>query len=320
MSKVRSFKNGRDRLAVIDIGTTTFHMIVVEVNPHSGAFKILRRKKEYVRLGANSSPKNTLTKTALAKALKTLRVFKIIADFHNASVRAVATSAVREASNQKEFLQRAKDQIGIRIEVASGKKEARLVYLGVMRALPVFHKKILLVDIGGGSTEFLIGRRGRVIFARSVKLGAVRLTQRFFKRRRLGPQDVKQCRSFILAALKPVMRSLKKYNYDVVVGSSGTIVAIARMILSNRNGTRGVNKFPLSRREFFPLLEKIISMRWIQRGRILKSVDRERTDIILAGALILEQIFKELDIKMMIVSKYAIREGILVDSIQRRRA
>src|SRR3954447_11599437 len=179
-------------LAAIDIGTNSIHLLVAQ--PLEGArFDTLGTEKEMVRLGSGSGDMKELAPDAIDRGVACLERFRRIADLSNASIRAVATSAVREAANHDVFLQRARDEAGVDVEVISGVEEARLIHLGVLQAVPVFDQPLLLCDIGGGSTEVLLGHRGEVRAARSFKLGAVRLTDRFFAADRTRAGDVAAC-------------------------------------------------------------------------------------------------------------------------------
>ena len=166
-------------LAAIDIGTNSIHLVVARPVGGNG-FETLTREREVVRLGAGGGDMKLLTPDALDRGLACLRRMKGLADGYDAAVRAVATSAVREATNSSEFIDRARGEAGVQVEVISGLEEARLIHLGVLQAVPVFDRRLLLVDIGGGSTELLIGESGDTVAARSLKVGAVRLTDRFF--------------------------------------------------------------------------------------------------------------------------------------------
>src|SRR5690606_26000057 len=133
----------------------------------------------------------------------------------DADVYAVATSAVREAENAHDFLDRARREAGIHVEVISGVEEARLIYLGALQAVPVFDDRILLIDIGGGSTEIVVGERGDMLAVGSLKLGAIRLTQRFFKTNRLHPGAVDSCRRHIRSVLAPMARDVHRLGFEV---------------------------------------------------------------------------------------------------------
>ncbi len=184
-------------LAAIDIGTNSFHLVVARVGdveggdgPAGPAFEVIAREKEMVRLGSGSGDMKLLAPDAIERGVAALERLARIAEVHDADIHAVATSAVREAENAEEFLDRARDEAGVEVEVISGVEEARLIHLGVLQAVPVFDQRLVLVDIGGGSTEILVGEKGETLAAGSLKLGAIRLTRRFFRGDRLHPGAV----------------------------------------------------------------------------------------------------------------------------------
>lgn len=308
----------KPRLAAIDIGTNSFHLIIVEVDTNTGKFNILGREKDNVRLGSGSTDMKYLQEDAMLRGVEALKRFKSMADAANASIRAIATSAVREAGNQDEFIARVKTETGIKIEVASGIEEARYIYLGILQALPVFSKRTLLIDIGGGSTEFLIGHERNIIYDNSLKLGAIRLTQRFFTEKETDSKAVKACRRFISGYMSVVTRESSRHSFDIAVGSSGTITNIANIINVKKGGDpeAKLNNFSFTKDELSEVVNEIIEAKTVKHRLKIPGLDPARADIITAGALILEQIFKELKIKEMTISEYALREGIILDSIE----
>ena len=167
-----------DVLAAVDLGTNSVHLVVAKVE--ESRFEVIEREREMVRLGSSGGDMKRLTPEAMDRGIAALGRFRQVAEIYGARVRAVATSAVREAENQAEFLERAREEAGIDVEVISGFEEARLIHLGVLQAVPVFDRRLLVCDIGGGSTELVVGHTGDVLFSRSLKLGAIRLSQRFF--------------------------------------------------------------------------------------------------------------------------------------------
>ncbi len=311
----------KKNLAAIDVGTNSIHLIVVEVNLSNGQFKVLDREKEVVRLGAGSTDMKYLSESAMDRGVHTLHRFKMIADSYDAAIRAVATSAVREALNQDEFLRRVKTLTGIKLEIASGFEEARLIHLGVLQALPIFRKKHLLVDVGGGSTEFLIGQQRSILYNNSLKLGAVRLTQRFFPDQDYTRKLLKECEKYVRGMLSPIRRSVRQERYDVAVGTSGTILSIANMIRLRRDhdDESSLNNFTFSRGELFDMVERIREAETPQDRIDIDGLDAARADIIVAGAIILGEIFKELGIRSMMISEFALREGIMLDTIEKLR-
>ena len=309
----------KPRLAAIDIGTNSFHLIIVEVDTNTGKFNILGREKENVRLGSGSTDMKHLGSDAMDRGIAALKKFAALAQSAGAKVRAIATSAVREAVNQHEFIMRARTEAGIRVEVASGIEEARYIHLGILQSLPVFDNKILMIDIGGGSTEFLMGQGRDISFDISLKLGAIRLTERFFTGKETDTKQVKQCRQYIKGFMTSVTRESVKYKYDIAVGSSGTVMNIANIINVKRGGAEDarLNKFIFTKDELSRTVEQILEAKTEKQRAKIPGLDEDRTDIITAGALLLEQIFKELKIKEMMVSEYALREGIVLDTIEK---
>src|ERR671911_733238 len=186
-------------LAAVDIGTNSIHLVVARVDAER--FEVVDREREMVRLGSSARDMKRLTPAAMNRGIEVLSRFRQVAAIHGARLRAVATSAVREAENRATFIERARDEAGIDIEVISGFEEARLIHLGVLQAVPVFDRRVLLVDIGGGSTELLIGEKGETLAARSFKIGAVRLTDRFFPEGMATSKQVAACREYVRGIL-----------------------------------------------------------------------------------------------------------------------
>ena len=216
-------------LAAIDIGTNSIHLLIARPTGNN-RFEVIDREKEVVRLGSGSGDMKRLAPDAIERGLEALRRFQQVAASRGAHVYAVATSAVREAENRGEFVRRAYDEAGVRVAVISGAEEARLIHLGVLQAVPVFDQRHLVIDIGGGSTEFVVGEGAEVLEARSLKLGAIRLTERFGLRSEpVKRKALDDCRQYIRSTLAPVARMAKSLGFEVVIGSSGTIVNLAEM-------------------------------------------------------------------------------------------
>ncbi|MEM7095902.1 MAG: Ppx/GppA phosphatase family protein [Actinomycetota bacterium] len=307
--------NGAAHVAAIDIGTNSFHLLVAEVGD-DGEFSVLTTEKETVRLGEGPGDIRELSPAAMERGIAALKRFAAIAASFDASVDAVATSAVREADNGSEFVERAREEAGIRVEVIPGVEEARLIHLGVLQALPLFDRQLLLVDIGGGSTEFLIGKSGRTLAARSIKLGHLRLTNRFFPNGDITADGIDECRQFVRAFLSPIAASLGPLGHQVAVGSSGTATSIGEMIRLRRTGDTGSPGLDV--RIDRDGLEELIAelTQWpsaAERAENVEGLSVRRSDVIVAGALLLHEIFLALDISEMVTSPFALREGVLLD-------
>jgi len=308
----------KKRIAAIDIGTNSFHLIVVELVSPQGRFRILDREKHIVRLGSGTADMKHLAPEAMERGIQVLRQFKMIADAAHAPVRAIATSAVREALNRDEFLRNVLAETGIKIEIASGFEEARLIHLGILQALPVFRKKILVIDIGGGSTEFIVGQGRNIAYSNSVKLGAVRLTQRFLPEGKFTNKGLQECERFITGMLAPIVRNIRTHTYDVVVGSSGTIGNITNIARMKRGGNPDypINNTVVTRKEVSGFLNELCLKKETADRVHIKGLDPARADIIIAGTVLLHTIMKQLHIPSLIFSDYALREGIILDTIE----
>jgi exopolyphosphatase / guanosine-5'-triphosphate,3'-diphosphate pyrophosphatase len=309
-----------DVLAALDIGTNSFHLVVARTGT-TDRFEVIARSKELVRLGSGSDDMSQLEPDAIDRGIEALVRLGKVAASHGADIYAVATSAVREADNADEFLRRARLEAGIDIQVISGPEEARLIHLGVLQAVPVFDRRLVLMDIGGGSTEILVGEQGETLAVTSLKVGALRLTQRFFRSSRLHPSAVDACRRWLRSSLAPVTRQVRRHGFDVAIGSSGTVATLCAMVHAQRGGDplRTFNNFSFTADELAAVVELLISVDTAEQRRKLPGLDPSRADIILAGALIAEQVMAELGIDEMVHSDYALREGALLDALHRRR-
>lgn len=305
--------------AALDIGTNSFHLVVARPSP-GGGFEVVTREKEYVRLGHGGGDMKELSPEALERGIDAIVRMRRIAESAGAPLRAVATSAVREAENAHLFIERAR-LAGVDVEVISGVEEARLIHLGVLQAVPVFDRRLLLCDIGGGSTELLLGQRGDTLAARSFKLGAVRLTDRFFPGGRIGSSsDVERCRKYIRSVLAGFEREVESIGFDIAVGSSGTAEQIARLTQTagGAEPLRTYNCTEFSRKELRAAVSAIVKARTTQARSRIPGLEPERADIIVAGALILEAVFDAFDVSRMTFSDHALREGVLLDTLHRR--
>jgi len=312
-----------ETFAAVDIGTNSFHLIVVKLK-NNGHFEIIDTEKEVIRLGQGSSSDiKQILPESIIRAIACLKRFKGIADSHNAKLRAVATSAVREALNKREFQQIILEKTGVDIEIISGVEEARLIYLGILKAVPVFEKKALCIDIGGGSTEFTVGHQGKILHSISLKLGAVRLTQKFFPDFVITPERVKEAEKWVEGILYPAFRKINALKFDELIGSSGTIMSAAFMTLAGRGQKKTkipvLNNYRFTAEELKQVKEKILSGTTIESRMNIPGLDTNRVDIIPAGIIILSKIVEYCNNKDVTVSGYALREGIVIDRLNEYR-
>jgi exopolyphosphatase/guanosine-5'-triphosphate,3'-diphosphate pyrophosphatase len=309
-----------DTLAAIDIGTNSVHMVIARVDV-DGRFEVLTRHKEMVRLGETGDDHlKVLTDAAIDRGVAALARCRAMIDTYGAQCAAVATSAVREADNRKAFLRRARKEAGIEVEVIAGHEEARLIHLGVLQALPLYDQHLLLCDIGGGSTELLIGHRGEDLVARSFKLGAIRLTQRHFPDGVTSRKSIERARRAVRATIVPFVRDARRHPIDTFVGSSGTIENLVAMAQSAAGlAPQSVNGATLTRAELGEVMDALAEARTSAGRAALPGIDTSRADIIVGGAVIIEQVMDALELDRLTFSEYALREGVLFDLRSRLR-
>ncbi len=225
------------RIAAIDIGTNSVHMIVVRVRPDL-SFEVIDREKAMVRLGAGGLDGKALTTEAMSAALQALSKFKRLAESHTVDViLAAATSATREARNGGEFLARIEAETGIRPRVITGAEEARLIHLAAVYGVDVGSARAVVIDIGGGSTEITLGTATSIQAAKSFKIGVIRLTERFVKSDPLSGRDEQKLTKHVLSEIDRHCEQITAAGFDRVIGTSGTILSLGTVATAIAEGT-----------------------------------------------------------------------------------
>lgn len=306
-----------NRIAAIDIGTNSFHLVIVEVQPN-GSFKLLDKQREVIRLGSHKGEDLSLiSEGEIEKAIDILKNYKMLAEHYGASIRAVATSAVREADNKDKFVKSVKEKTNIDIEVVDGKTEAKLIFYGIMNAIDISDKNVLCLDIGGGSSEFIYAEKGNPIITESVKIGAVRLSKKFFPDFILKKEAVEACRSYVEAQTSFIKYLIEEKKIEQVIGASGTIVATAILVreLFNKPKRKSINKLSFTAEELNFVYKEVIRRKTPAERVSLPGMELKRADIIPAGLIILKTVFDVFEIKQITLSEYALREGIIYDTI-----
>lgn len=294
-------------LAAIDVGTNAVRLEIARPLP-DGSLELLHQERDPVRPGEGVFATGSLPATTADRLLATLRRYGALARRFHARVRAVATSAVREARNRDEVVQRARDEAGIELEVISGREEARLIALGVLHGQAPGSRS-LVIDIGGGSTEVIDARGERPDSLWSVGVGAVRLTELFESSGKVGERKLELLRSFAAEAFREALPSPGKDLPRAALGSSGTIQAL--VAFAAPRGSTHATAAQLSR-----AVEKLAAMRPEQRRRVL---DPKRAEIIVAGAVVLESVMRHLRVQSVAAVDRGLRDGLLVDLLRRAR-
>ena len=311
------------KLAAIDIGTNSTHLLIAAVDTSLGTFSIELAEKSTTRLGERDPETGELSDAAMRRGMETLRRFRDLAVSHGVEeVVTAATSAAREAPNGRDFLQAIQDELGLYVDLISGPEEARLIYLGVLSGMSFGDRPHLVLDIGGGSTELILadGRDARALT--STRVGAVRLQRDFIKVDPLPPKRRAFLQTFIQGSLEPavdkVRRRIKPGETPVLVATSGTAMAIGA--LASREDDRPPLKlhgYRVKRERLDRVVDQLVTMTPEQR-RDLSSINDRRAEIIVPGSLILQTTMQMLGVDELVLSERALREGLIVDWMLRQ--
>lgn len=306
-------------LAAIDVGTNSIHMVVVDINPALPSFKIIAAQKDTVRLGERCEQTGQLTPAAMERALGSLRRCRELADSLGAeAVIGVATSAVREAPNGLEFLQQVRHETGLEIALISGEEEARRIYLGVLSGLEFQGQPHVIVDIGGGSTELILGDGHEPRYLSSTKVGAVRLTDMFIQSDPISERDFERLRGYVRGMLDRATEELRAHlqpgERPKLVGTSGTIESLMNLHIWQTLGhpPASLQGYTLTQADLKGLIHKLRPLNYQQRTQI-PGMSEKRAEIILAGAVVLYEVMNLLQITSLKTCDRALREGIVVD-------
>jgi exopolyphosphatase/guanosine-5'-triphosphate,3'-diphosphate pyrophosphatase len=307
------------RLAAIDVGSNSVHMIVAQIDP-DGAVTTLWRMKEMVGLGRMSFPSHKLTREAMDNAYSALERFQQAAQQRGAEkICAVGTSAIREATNGGDFIQRVKRDLAFFIRVISAREEARMIYLAVRHALDFKDRQHLVIDVGGGSVEFIVGDSHNASVLESRKLGAARMSATFVKSDPISEGDRKKLLKHYEEQLTPLTSQIQSHKHVKAIGTSGTLECIARMCgstASDGNGSGTSTPAVIERAAFEQLHDKLVESDAKQRSR-MRGLDDQRRDQIVAGAMLVNELFQRLHLKRIEICGSALREGILLDYLNR---
>ena len=306
-------------LAAIDIGTNSIHMVVVRINPELPAFTIVDAEKSTVRLGERCPQTGNLTPEAIERSIAALRRCLDMARAWNAEqVIAVATSATREAPNGKDFIREVEARLGLQIDLIAGQEEARRIYLGVLSGLELSNQPHVMVDIGGGSTELILGDGRDPRFLSSTKVGAVRLTNAFVTTDPISHQEYDQLKAYVRGMLEWPLEDLKtQINPDEtvqIIGTSGTIESLIRLDASEMLGTApaSLHGYNLTLERLQTLTQRLRKLSFNDRCK-MPGMSERRAEIILAGAIILQEVMESLGMTQITSCSRALREGIVVD-------
>lgn len=300
----------QDLYAAIDLGSNSFHMIIArEVH---GQMQVIDKHKEMVRLRAGLDTTGKLSKQAAKQGIACLERFgQLINNIPHKNVRAVGTNTLRNAKNSRSFLTQARKALGHNIQIIAGQEEARLIYLGVSHGLPISEERRLVMDIGGGSTEYIIGRQFTHEHLTSTEMGCVSATQSFFNRDEVTQYTMNRAIASCRSVLRPHQAKLTKLGWDNAIGASGTIKSISQILEANAWSENGITLKGLNK------LKDALIEHGSASSFEIEGLKDERRAVLAGGLAILIASFEELKITVMQASSNALREGLVFDTLGR---
>ena len=307
------------RLAGVDIGTLTCRLLIADLLP-GRRLREVRSDRRILRLGEGVDQTKQLSGTAIDRVVQCLKEWREIIDSSSVDATvAVATSAVRDAENRDEFLDRVKHKAGFEVELISGEEEARRTMLGIRSGLPIGVTDVLALDIGGGSTEFVLDCPGQPPIVRSIDIGVVRLCERLLHHDPPTGEEVSQAREWVARETKAAVAGMDNYQTATFVGTAGTITSLAAMAqnLPAYEPAR-IHNYRLQFDTIQELEQTLLSRKKADRVG-LPGLEKSREEVIAAGAIIIRTVMETLGMTSVLVSDLGLREGVLIDLAARTR-
>ena len=301
------------KLAVIDIGTNSIHMVLADIEP-DGSYTIVDRFKDMTRLGDGTFQRKRLSQAAMTRGIDVLRNLTTLARNKGfPKILMTATSAVREAKNGGQFIEAVARHTRVRVRVVTGQEEARLIYLGVRHSMELTETPSLIVDIGGGSVELIAGARDRLVGAKSLKLGAIRLKDTFLAKAPPSKRRLRECYTVIEQELGEALNQLKLQEIDQIIATSGMAANLAEIVYVQRTGREipQLNMSTMSLKEI-RLIEERLAASGIAKRMEIPGLDPRRVDTLLPAAAVIRTVLELTGQKEVTISDKAIREGLML--------
>ncbi|MBV6646228.1 MAG: exopolyphosphatase [Cyclobacteriaceae bacterium] len=303
------------RIAVIDMGTNTFHLIIVEVQGYQ--FRTIYREKTAVKIGEKGINKGLITEEAKSRAMEALTTFKKVTEEYKISnIYATATSAIRNARNGQELVSEIQQRLNIDTQIISGHREAELIYFGVKKALLIGEEPVLIMDIGGGSIEFVVGTHEQILWRESFEIGGQRMVEKFHKDDPIAPSDIDNLLKYLHEQLEPLREVCSTFQPKTLIGSSGTFDTLSE-IYQLRSGI-GIDEketeLPLTIEAFQAIQKELINKNRAERLAIPGMIPL-RVDMIVVAVLLVKYVIDTIGIEHIRVSAYALKEGVLLHTI-----
>lgn len=295
----------RERLAVIDLGTNTFHLLIAEVEAN-GVFHTIFKERKFIKLAEDGI--DTIGEAPFQRGLDALIYFKSVLEKYDIkTVKAIGTAALRSASNGALFVTKAFEQAGIQIELISGDKEANLIHKGVKLAVPRTLENSLIMDIGGGSVEFIFCNQNEIRWARSFPVGVAVLHKNFHHTNPILPFEIKAVEAFLQEHLTPMFTVLEEESPTILLGASGTFDVLENILVEEKE-TASFSNFPVQ--AFYPLYHKFLQTS-LQERLGMEGVPATRADMIVVALILINTVLAKGQFSKIGVSAYAMKEGIL---------
>ena len=300
--------------AIIDLGTNTFQLLTIEQDGKS--FKTIHEESYAAKIGMGGISSGIITEEGIQRGIKGLKYFQQVfdkEDVTNENVLATATSAVRNAKNGDEFCQRVLAETGIKINVISGDEEAALIYEGVKLGMDIGLDPCIIMDIGGGSVEFIICDKNRIMYQQSFEIGGQRLMDKFMNTDPISPRSVGSLRDYLEEQLLPLTNAVHQYAPVCVIGSAGSFETLIDMFYMKNYGKLPPSEqisFDLPIAEFYDSFLKLVSNNHDKR-MALAGMKELRVDMIVVGVCLIDFVLKRFGIQQIKVSNYALKEGVL---------
>ncbi|HXB42168.1 MAG TPA: exopolyphosphatase [Bacteroidia bacterium] len=304
------------RVAIVDLGTNTFNLLIADAEEKK--FSVVYTGREVVKLGEKSINENKISEAAFKRGIDAfIKHAGVIREKSATTIKAFATSAIREALNGSDFIKKIKEFTGIEVEVIDGNREAELIYLGNRLAVNLDDRAHLIMDIGGGSTEFIIADNQKIFWKQSFKLGVARLLEKFQPEDPITEDTLEQINTYLKEMLQPLISALKNHKVNCLVGSSGGFESVVEMIGAAFNKEHVIpakHCYVIDLNDYFLISKKTIHSTAAQRETMIGLIPMRR-DMIVLTYLLIDFVVKETGIDQFKVSSYALKEGALSEII-----
>ena len=305
----------KNNIAIIDMGTNTFHLMVAELDDLD--YHIIHRERVAVKIGMGGINDGIIIEEGMTRALNALHYFRSILDkFSIKKTLAFGTSALRNAKNGQDIISRIKNETGIDAKIISGDEEATYIYKGVRAAMNLGIEKSLIVDIGGGSVEFIIGNEKEIYWKQSFEIGAQRLLEKFQKHDPILSDEIVALYEYFKKSLQPLLKSIDEYQPKILVGSSGTFDTLSEIYcLKNSIEWQDRPETPLTIESFYKIFEEFKNKNRDERLQIPGMIEM-RVDMIVVASCLIDFLLANIALKGIRVSSYSLKEGVLASLIK----